>query len=171
MDKIKAHKEGALHRAFSVFLYRRHHHQIEWLLQQRAEDKYHSGALWTNTCCSHPRHLESIHDAAIRRLKEELHIDLSQLETLGEAQYCLDVSPLIENEHDTLLAAEYNQPLEKIHPNPKEVMGLQWMTRSTLETELQNHPTLYTPWLPHLMSMLTSYEHKLLTTENEAQPC
>ena len=43
----------------------------ELLLQQRAHHKYHSGGLWTNTCCSHPRDGEDILDAGIRRLQED----------------------------------------------------------------------------------------------------
>ncbi|MGC5220900.1 isopentenyl-diphosphate Delta-isomerase, partial [Escherichia coli] len=41
-------------------------------LQQRAVSKYHSGGLWTNTCCSHPRPGETTIDAAKRRLREEM---------------------------------------------------------------------------------------------------
>lgn len=171
MDKIKAHKEGALHRAFSIFLYRRHKDQVQWLLQQRAENKYHSGGLWTNTCCSHPRHLESIQSAATRRLKEELNIEPIGLQNIGETQYCLEVSPLIEHEHDTLLVAEYNRPVEDIHPNPNEVMGLKWVTLSSLEQTLQDQAHTYTAWLPHLMEMVRSYETNTLTLAKEACPC
>ena len=69
MEKIQAHKEGLLHRAFSVFIF---NSSNELLLQQRALSKYHSAGLWTNTCCSHPRPNESVKDAANRRLFEEM---------------------------------------------------------------------------------------------------
>ena len=51
MDKMEAHRKGELHRAFSVFIF---NSKGEMLLQQRALNKYHSGGLWTNACCSHP---------------------------------------------------------------------------------------------------------------------
>ena len=52
MEKLKAHEKGVLHRAFSIFIF----NSIgEVLLQKRASEKYHSGGLWSNTCCSHPR--------------------------------------------------------------------------------------------------------------------
>jgi isopentenyl-diphosphate delta-isomerase len=51
MDKMEAHEKGVLHRAFSIFIFNRYG---DMLLQQRAVDKYHSGGLWTNACCSHP---------------------------------------------------------------------------------------------------------------------
>jgi isopentenyl-diphosphate delta-isomerase len=69
MEKMQAHREGVLHRAFSVFIF---NPEGEMLLQQRAINKYHSGGLWTNTCCSHPRPGEEITNAAKRRLLEEM---------------------------------------------------------------------------------------------------
>ena len=57
MEKLQAHREGKLHRAFSIFLLNQHN---EILLQQRAAVKYHSPLLWSNTCCSHPMPGENI---------------------------------------------------------------------------------------------------------------
>lgn len=50
--KLDVHQRGLLHRAFSIFVFNQ---SGQLLLQQRAEGKYHSGGLWTNTCCGHPR--------------------------------------------------------------------------------------------------------------------
>ena len=47
--KEAVHRRGLLHRAFSVFIVR----DGEMLIQKRNPDKYHSGGLWSNTCCSH----------------------------------------------------------------------------------------------------------------------
>ena len=74
MPKLEAHKKGVLHRAFSIFIF---NSKYELLLQKRASSKYHSGGLWTNTCCSHPREGEDILDAANRRLDEEMGIKTS----------------------------------------------------------------------------------------------
>ena len=69
MEKMEAHVKAELHRAFSIFIFNT---KGEMLLQQRAFSKYHTPGLWTNTCCSHPRHEESLEDATTRRLKEEM---------------------------------------------------------------------------------------------------
>src|SRR5438128_2142558 len=69
MEKMAAHRDAFLHRAFSVFIF---NGRGDMLLQQRALNKYHSGGLWTNACCSHPFPGEDILDAANRRLKEEM---------------------------------------------------------------------------------------------------
>src|SRR3982750_835724 len=69
MEKMLAHERAELHRAISIFIF---NEKGEMLLQQRATTKYHSGGLWTNACCSHPRPGENVQSAAIRRLQEEL---------------------------------------------------------------------------------------------------
>jgi isopentenyl-diphosphate delta-isomerase len=71
MEKMEAHLKGELHRAFSVMVF---NSQGELLLQKRARQKYHSGGLWTNTCCSHPMPGENPDHAARRRLREEMGI-------------------------------------------------------------------------------------------------
>src|ERR1044071_1553902 len=68
MAKLAAHQRGLRHRAISVIVRDRDN---RLLLQQRAGTKYHSGGLWTNTCCSHPRPGEDTLEAARRRLREE----------------------------------------------------------------------------------------------------
>ena len=75
-EKIKAHELALLHRAFSVFIYRKQKDSIEFLLQQRHQNKYHCGGLWTNACCSHPRLNEDVLLAGQRRLNEEMSINI-----------------------------------------------------------------------------------------------
>lgn len=72
MEKMEAHLKGVLHRAFSVLVFNK---KGEMLLQKRAQSKYHSGGLWSNACCSHPRPGETLAEATKRRMKEELGID------------------------------------------------------------------------------------------------
>ncbi|MBU3928828.1 MAG: NUDIX domain-containing protein, partial [Bacteroidetes bacterium] len=72
LEKMEAHERGVLHRAFSVFVFNK---SGELMLQKRAEDKYHSPGLWTNTVCSHPRLNEAVMQAAHRRLLEEMGFD------------------------------------------------------------------------------------------------
>src|SRR3990167_9474353 len=84
-EKIEAHQKNLLHRAFSVFIFRAQP-QLELLLQQRADSKYHAAGLWTNTCCSHPRLHEDILQAGQRRLQEELGFTAA-LQSLGWLHY------------------------------------------------------------------------------------
>lgn len=95
MDKLRAHELGVRHRALSVLV---HDRRNRLLLHRRASSKYHSGGLWTNTCCSHPRPGEPVHDAAVRRLREEMGISCA-LMPLFSMRYRARVSErLIESE-------------------------------------------------------------------------
>src|SRR5262245_24219746 len=67
--KDAIHRKGLLHRAFSIFIVDA---RGRILLQQRNPKKYHSGGLWANSCCGHPRPGERTVVAARRRLNEEL---------------------------------------------------------------------------------------------------
>jgi len=105
MEKMQAHREGKLHRAFSVFIF---NNKREMLLQQRALNKYHSGGLWTNACCSHPKPNESTEAAAKRRLKEELGFETT-LEKNFDFTYKADFeNGLTEYEFDHVFSGVYN---------------------------------------------------------------
>ena len=71
MEKMEAHINGKLHRAFSVFIF---NEKDELLLQQRADEKYHGAGLWTNTCCSHPQMNENVLESAKKRLRFEMDL-------------------------------------------------------------------------------------------------
>lgn len=154
-EKMAAHQQGLLHRAFSVFVVRKVGTEYEILLQQRNNDKYHCGGLWTNTCCSHPRVNEEITDAAQRRLHEEMGLQLN-LHKLGSFIYKAEFeNSLIEHEYDHVLLGFYND--EAININPDEVQNFTWMLLSELEDSLMMKPELYTPWLqPALAVVQTS---------------
>lgn len=99
-EKMDAHRKKYLHRAFSLFIYHKADHKM--LIHKRALGKYHSGGLWTNSCCSHPRYGENLMDAAIRRTKEELGLDISsyadELKEVGRFHYYKKYSTCAENE-------------------------------------------------------------------------
>ncbi|WKZ65126.1 MAG: isopentenyl-diphosphate Delta-isomerase [Flavobacteriales bacterium] len=141
MGKLRAHQEGALHRAFSVFLF---DDQGRLLLQRRAAGKYHSPGLWTNTCCSHPRPEESVADAARRRLMEEMGID-TPVEHRFSFHYRADFdNGLIEHELDHVLFGRWSGD---VRPNPEEVDDWTYIHLNELDAELTRHPERYTAWL------------------------
>ncbi len=153
-EKMAAHISGELHQAFSVMLYRKSATgEFEYLLQQRAKGKYHSGGLWTNTCCSHPRLYESLEQACMRRLWEEMGI--SQPLALTEADvFCyyaqLD-NNLIEHERDHVWVGEANELV--IEPNPSEVMAYRWWPASDIDKALINTPERFTAWFSEVFAI------------------
>jgi isopentenyl-diphosphate delta-isomerase type 1 len=136
----------------SVFITRKKENSIEVLLQQRREDKYHSGNLWSNTCCSHPRPDEDIISAAQRRLHEEMNC-FADLYPIGKFRYSVKfTNGLIENELDHILVGTTEK--ETFLVNRLEVQDYKWIELSTLQTDLQDNPNKYTPWLPKALQIL-----------------
>jgi diphosphomevalonate decarboxylase len=157
MGKLRAHQEGLLHRAFSIFIYRYHDEQCEVLLQRRHPDKYHSGGLWTNTCCSHPTPQESIQVAAARRLKEELGIT-ANLKEVGVFHYRATVgNGLIENEIDHVLIGEMVD--DNYKTDPTEIAGIAWITVEDLQKQLRQSPEKYTAWLEQALDIFLKFNN------------
>jgi len=141
MDKMEAHRKGRLHRAFSIFVI---NSQGNLLLQQRADNKYHSGGLWSNTCCSHPVPGEPLIQAAHRRLNEELGFDCRLREIFAFTYNSNVGAGLIEHEYDHVLVGLYDG---SVHPNPEEVQAWKWVSPYDLSTDISALPYLYTDWL------------------------
>ncbi|GAB4379752.1 MAG: isopentenyl-diphosphate Delta-isomerase [Salibacteraceae bacterium] len=140
MEKIEAHRKGLLHRAFSVFLVNSNN---EWMLQQRAAHKYHSASLWSNACCSHPRPAEDVHEAAHRRLMEEMGLTCP-LQFAFTFQYHARLEGgMIENELDHVFVGYTDE-----HPsaNPDEVSNWRFVHPDTLAREMKQHPERFTAW-------------------------
>ena len=145
-DKFEAHVEGWLHRAFSIFIF---DEDGRLLLQQRADDKYHSGGLWSNTCCSHPQPGEPPLDAAHRRLQEELGFDVSLTPAFRET-YHLDVGDdLVEHEHNHVFVGTGEAP--PVRPNADEVADWTWVAPAALRDDVAAHPHRYTAWFRLLL--------------------
>jgi len=150
-EKMQAHREGALHLAFSVLLFREARDGREFLMQQRAMGKYHSGGLWTNTCCSHPRQGETMEQAGLRRLGEEMGITgIRQLKDIATFLYRAELdNQLVEHELDHVLVACASEL--DIAPNADEVMSYRWWPQAELERAVVSEPEQFTAWFSQVL--------------------
>ncbi|MDP1695553.1 MAG: isopentenyl-diphosphate Delta-isomerase [archaeon] len=139
-EKQQTHIDGNLHRCFSIQIFNSNGEQ---LLQKRANHKYHSGGLWTNACCGHPRPGEDTKIAAKRRLKEELGIDCELHEKTIFAYRAEFSNRLTENEIDHLFTGftDKNPIL-----NPEEAEEYKWISKEELKEDIESHPENYTIW-------------------------
>jgi isopentenyl-diphosphate delta-isomerase len=140
MEKMQAHEKAVLHRAISIFIF---NEKNEMLLQQRAIKKYHSGGLWTNACCSHPRPGEETQNAAVRRLREELGFETPLHKVFDFTYKASFDNGLTEHEFDHVFAGKYNGPVQ---PNKNEVQDYCFKSIDEIENSLQTHPHKYTVW-------------------------
>jgi isopentenyl-diphosphate Delta-isomerase len=158
MEKMQAHQEGLLHRAFSVFVF---NSKGELLIHQRAKQKYHSGGLWTNTCCSHPRINESTADAAHRRLMEEMGFDCEIKEAFSFIYKAELDKGLTEHEFDHVFIGTYEG---SPNVNKEEVEDFKWISLKNIQEEIQKNPQNFTEWMklifPQLVKYLEEIENK-----------
>lgn len=139
-EKMAVHRAGALHRAFSVMIWDR---SGRLLLQKRFGGKYHSGRLWTNSCCGHPGPGEAVMTAAARRLKEEMGLT-APLEHLGTIRYRADVGPdMIEHELVHVFRGIYDGP---VNPDPAEAEEFAWVAPAEIVRDMAAAPERYSAW-------------------------
>ncbi|MFD2889248.1 isopentenyl-diphosphate Delta-isomerase [Chitinophaga cymbidii] len=140
MEKLEAHQKGLLHRAFSVFVTNA---KGELLLQQRALDKYHSGGLWTNTCCSHPLPDEDVLTASHRRLMEEMGFDCELKEVFSFTYRAEFTNGLTEYEYDHVLIGQFDG---EVRPDPAEVMSCKFASPDEIRYLMLTAPETFTHW-------------------------
>ena len=141
MNKLSVHRAGVLHRAFSVFIFNT---KGELLLQQRADGKYHSAGLWSNTCCSHPIKGEEFEDTMVRRLKEEMGIVCKTHFQFSFIYKVVFENGLIENELDHVY---FGTTDDVPSPDMEEVKDWKYITMQELKKEIHLHPEKFSAWL------------------------
>jgi len=149
-EKILAHKEGKLHRCFSIFLFNK---KGELLIQKRAKSKYHSGGLWSNTCCSHPKPKKNLKEEAKKRLKEEMGIECD-LNEIFSFTYNIKVGDLIEHEFDHVFLGRFEGNPK---PTPKEVEDWKWINKRELQKDIKENPEKYTAWFKIILDRVLKY--------------
>jgi isopentenyl-diphosphate delta-isomerase len=155
MEKMAAHRQGLLHRAFSVFIF---NHKGEMLLQQRAKEKYHSGGLWTNACCSHPLPGEAVMAGAERRLFEEMGFKTS-IEKIFDFTYKAAFrNGLTEYEFDHVFAGYFEG---NIYPNKEEVNDFCFKSPEQIRLALKTSPEQYTAWFHIAFPMVENWWKKI----------
>lgn len=152
--KLEAHRSGALHRAFSVFVF---DGDGRVLLQRRALEKYHTGGLWSNTCCGHPRPGEELEAAAQRRLREEMGLGCTLERRFGFVYQAEVGGGLVEHEYDHVLVGYHDGEPQ---PDPSEVADWRWAGLSDVNADLRSRPAEYTPWFPLVLRGLLARDRQ-----------
>jgi isopentenyl-diphosphate Delta-isomerase len=154
MEKMEVHQKALLHRAFSIFVF---NSKGEILLHRRASKKYHSGGLWTNACCSHPKPGEEILSAASRRLKEEMGIITSLQKAFDFTYKAILENGLTEHEYDHVFVGIYDGD---ILPDKEEVSDYCFKSMDEIKDSILTHPQKYTPWFKIAFPKVEEYLKK-----------
>ena len=152
-EKMDTHVKGILHRAFSLFIYNTFDNTL--LIHKRALGKYHSGGLWTNSCCSHPRYGEGLIQAVNRRMQEELGLFNTQmlenstiisLRELGSFKYYQQYEYCSEHEIDHVFSMVINDTHPSIVFDRNEIESVKWIYMEDLENWYHATPSDFTAW-------------------------
>lgn len=157
IEKMEGHKKGLLHRAISVIIF---NSSGDILLQKRAKNKYHSGGLWSNSTCTHPKKGEKNIDAAKRRLKEEMGITADLEEKFSFIYKAFLDNNMIEHEYDYVFFGVTDQlPIL----NKNEVSDYKYITYLNLINDIEMFPDNYTTWFKII---LKEAEREIFKTTN-----
>lgn len=166
-SKENAHYKGLLHRAFSIFLF----HEDQMLIQKRNVHKYHSGGLFANSCCSHPRVGECFEIATHRRLMEELGVTTPiKLFLVGNILYHERfTNGVVEFEKDSIFVGEY---FGEVNICKYEIEQVLWIDIDELQKDVQENPDKYACWfiiaLPLVLNFIKKYkEDKIMLRNSE----
>ncbi|HEY1363382.1 MAG TPA: isopentenyl-diphosphate Delta-isomerase [Xanthobacteraceae bacterium] len=141
--KTAVHRAGLLHRAFSIFMV---DPRGRIVLQQRHRAKYHSGGLWANSCCGHPRPGERTVAAARRRLAEELGV-AGKLSFGFFARYRAELdNGMHENE---LVYVYFGLLRAPPRPHPNEVADIALLSCADIGRRIEQDPHSFAVWFRH----------------------
>jgi len=160
-EKMSVHRHGLLHRAFSVFIF---NDKNELLLQQRAFEKYHSGGLWSNSCCSHPVFGENMPQTVNRRLREEMGISCATEFLFSFHYHTIFENGLVENEIDHVYTGITNTLPQ---PNHNEVAAWKYISLEDLSKAVFLQPEIFSFWLKACLPELTQHFPKKIPVKNE----
>lgn len=151
MEKMEVHQKALLHRAFSIFIF---NSQQELLLHKRADSKYHSAGLWTNTCCSHPKPGEETHAAANKRLFEEMGIQTSLHEAFQFTYKASLENGLTEHEYDHVFIGYFDG---EVNADADEVSDYCYRSIEEIKESIAIEPSQYTEWFKIALPKLENY--------------
>ncbi|AFD09327.1 isopentenyl-diphosphate Delta-isomerase [Solitalea canadensis] len=147
-EKLPVHEQGLLHRAFSIMIFNDNN---EVLIHKRAIDKYHSGGLWTNACCSHPLKDEAIEITLHRKLQEEMGFDCSLTYSYKFIYKAEFNNGLTEHELDYVYIGNYNG---MVNPDPLEASDYKWVNMDVVKKDVELNPEIYTEWFKIILKQL-----------------
>jgi len=141
--KASAHTAATpLHLAFSCHLVGA---DGRVLLTRRALTKPTWPGAWTNGCCGHPQMGETLREAVVRRVAEELGLAVtSAVLALPDFAYRAAMPDgTVEHELCPVVVAEVAGP---IHPDPHEVHDVEWIHWDALIARAADAPESLSPW-------------------------
>lgn len=151
VPRAEVHARGLWHRSVNVFVF---HPDGRLYLQKRSADKDVWPGAWDLSVGEHLKPGETVEQAALRGLDEELSIRGIEVEPWGEEMRFKTVDEdrgIHDYEMQQCFHAVYAGALE---PDPTEVSEVCLMSVDDLTRCIDREPERFTPWLRHCLSKL-----------------
>ena len=152
--KASVHQASTpLHLAFSCYLFDA---DDRLLMTRRALGKRTFPGVWTNTVCGHPAPGESAEQAAVRRVRDELGLDVDPPRlVLPEFRYRATMAGVEEHEWCPVLVGRLDAAADPA-PDPGEVAEFRWMAWTDLVDLVDRTPGAISPWSVAQVRALTA---------------
>jgi geranylgeranyl diphosphate synthase type I len=123
------------------------------LITRRSIEKRTWPGVWTNSCCGHPRPGETIREAVIRHLADELGLEASRMTlAIGDFAYRAVMDDgTVEHELCPVIIAEVQGAPD---PDPAEVDATRWITWRELVSRAAETPSTLSPWSVEQIALL-----------------
>ena len=133
VERVKAHAEGIMHRTSHVWLVRKRNGHIEILLQKRCDTKASFPGCYDISSAGHIPAGVDFAPSAVRELKEELGLDVSETELIfcGDRITAWDREffgkPFHDREYNRVFVLWCDLNEDGFHLQPEEVSAVRWM--------------------------------------------
>jgi isopentenyl-diphosphate Delta-isomerase len=148
------HRKTPLHLAFSCYVVDT---AGRLLVTRRALDKRTWPGVWTNSCCGHPTPDEPVEEAVVRRVRQELGIELSDVRVvLPHFRYRAVMDDgTVENEICPVYVGTCRDP-DAITPDPGEVADHAWEDWPTFRDSVLAGRRTVSPWCLEQVQEMTA---------------
>lgn len=138
------HRDTPLHLAFSCYVV---DPAGRLLVTRRALDKRTWPGVWTNSACGHPAPDEPVASAVVRRTRQELGIEVTDVRlVLPNFRYRAVMDDgTVENEVCPVFVATCHTP-EALAPDPDEVADHAWLDWPTFRSDVLEGRRSVSPW-------------------------
>lgn len=141
--------KGRTHLAFMAFII----HDSKIILAKRASKKSLWAGYWDASVVSHVLPGEIAENAAKRRGKEEMGVEVD-FKDVGAFYYIAKHGTSAENEYCHVLIGKSS---EEIHPNLIEIEEIKLIGKDELKKDIKMKSHIYTPWLKLALEKLEIY--------------
>lgn len=140
-ERNEAHAQGLFHRVFHLWIV---NSKTQILIQQRSAIKDTGANLWYVSVGGHIEHNESIEQAMVREVKEELGVDIENLTEQIQFLYTFyekmseNNGSHIDREFYDVFLLRGDVPLDSIVMQESEVQAVQYMDYANFKDQIMN---------------------------------